>query len=354
MDVLEQLRGVVKEYEGGPVAVDGASLDVREGETLAIVGPNGAGKTTLLRIMAMLDEPSSGDVFYRGIRVTSKNRKTLRKKITMIFQRTTIFDATVHENVAYGLKVRGYPREVIEEKVSDALELLDMWGHSERQAKNLSGGEQQGVALARALVLDPELLLLDEPMLNLDPPHVVRVENLVKEIKGNVTMVHATHDLSRAVRLADRVAIMNNGAIVQVGTADDVFSRPKNDFVARFVGFENVFRGKIVASEGGMVRILLDNVVEIEAISDKHGSRIVGIRPEDIIVSSRRLKSSARNVFRGKIVDHVNMGALAKLVVDVDGSRFKALVTRRSFIDMGLKRGRSIYLTFKASCIHVI
>ncbi|MDI6819416.1 MAG: ATP-binding cassette domain-containing protein [Candidatus Hodarchaeaceae archaeon] len=234
MATLEELRGVVKKYDGIS-ALKGVDLDVREGEALTIVGPNGSGKTTLLRLMAFLDKPTSGEIFYKGMKIGDVNAGVLRGKVTMVFQRTALFDTTVYKNVAYGLELQGRPDGERRRRVGWALDLVGMGGHAERPAKKLSGGEQQRVALARALTLEPELLLLDEPTANLDPASVAAIEEVIKKIRGESAVVLATNNLFQAGRLSDRVAYLLDGNLIAKGTVEEVLKRPEDARIKRMM-----------------------------------------------------------------------------------------------------------------------
>lgn len=234
MAVLQKLRHITQEYDG-KIALNDVNLDVRDGEVLSIIGPNGAGKTTLLRIMALLDRPVKGDIFYKGVKVRKSNTSRLKGKITMVFQRTVLFNASVFENVAYGLKLRGYPSDEVKRKVERVLELVGMEKFSDRRAKTLSNGEQQRVVIARALALEPELLLLDEPTANLDPASTAIVENLIRKLKNNTAVVVTTHNLFQARRLPDRVACLLEGSLIDVGKTEDIFKHPKDERTRKFI-----------------------------------------------------------------------------------------------------------------------
>ncbi|MEW6222093.1 MAG: ATP-binding cassette domain-containing protein [Candidatus Hadarchaeota archaeon] len=234
MAALLKLKGVGRKYDV-KTALHKIDLDIKRGEIFSIIGPNGAGKTTLLRTMALLDNPSGGEIFYMGRKVSRANALAFRKKVTMVFQQPVMFNTTVFENVAYGLKIREVADEQVNQKVATALELVGMEGFSERRGKKLSGGEQQRVVLARALVLEPELLLLDEPTANLDPANVPLVEKIITGLKGKTTVVVATHNLFQAKRISDRVACLLEGELIDIGKTEEVFKHPKDERTKKFI-----------------------------------------------------------------------------------------------------------------------
>lgn len=234
MAVLQRLKNITQEYNG-KIALRGVNLSVRKGEVLSIIGPNGAGKTTLLRIMGLLDKPVGGEVLYRGVTVRKSNVPRLRSKITMVFQRAVLFNTTVFDNVAYGLALRSYSNDEIERRVRHALELVGMEKFSKRRAKTLSSGEQQRVVIARALALEPELLLLDEPTANLDPTNATIVEDIIRSLKNNAAVVVTTHNLFQARRLPDRVVCLLDGAMIDVGRTKDIFRYPKDERTRKFI-----------------------------------------------------------------------------------------------------------------------
>lgn len=353
MKPLLSLREIIKKY-GEITALDRVNLDVFKKDLLAIVGPNGAGKTTLLKIMAGIESPTKGKIFYKGLEISNNRLDLIRKNCTMVFQRTVVFNTSVYENVAYGLKIRGFSKNEIEMRVKEALEVVKLDGYEKRPAKKLSGGEQQRVALARALVLRPEILLLDEPTANLDPKTASMVEEVISYINREMetTVVIASHNIFQVQKIARKAALLLNGRITEVGSVKEIFLRPSLA-MADFAEFENVFVGNAEPTSEGTSIIDIGNGLKIEAAVEISGKVTILVRPEDIIVSKFPLKSSARNVLRGQIKEISDAGHVVKLKVDV-GKMFVSQVTKRSFKEMELNVGSAVFLTFKASSVHVI
>jgi tungstate transport system ATP-binding protein len=353
MKPLIELKYVTKSY-GDITALNDVSLRVRRGEIFTIAGPNGSGKTTLLKIMASIDTPTDGEVHFDGVRVSDSNRSQIRTKCTLVFQKTALFNTTVYKNIAYGLKLRKFPKKEIDEKVENVLDLVKLNGYEKRLAKKLSGGEQQRVSLARALALNAELLLLDEPTANLDPKNVSIIEETISRVNNefNTTIVMATHNLFQAETITKRAALILGGKIVQVGTAQEIFRVPSKH-LASFARLENVFSGTSRILKEGTSLIDVGNGVEIETALKKSGNVTVFVRPEDIIISKKPISSSARNVFKGKIVEISDLESVAKLKIDA-GKQFIVQITKRSFNDMQLNIHSQVFLAFKASSVHTI
>jgi len=353
MKSLIILKDITKCY-GEITALSGVSLEVMEKEIFTILGPNGSGKTTMLRVMASIDDPTSGEVFFDGEKINNSNKRQARKKSTMVFQRITLFNTTVYKNVAYGLKLRGYSEKQTERKVKEALSLARLAGYEKRLAKKLSGGEQQRVALARALALNTKLLLLDEPTANLDPKNVSIIEETISRVNRefNTTIVMATHNLFQAETLTNRVALLLGGKIAQIGRPHEILRGPSIN-LASFARLENVFSGNSKILPEGTSVIEVYEGIEIEAAVKKSGKVTVFVRPEDIILSKKIMPSSARNCFKGKIVEISDLGSVVKLKVDA-GKEFIVQITKRSFVEMQLNVGSEIFLTFKASSVNVV
>ena len=330
------------------------NLEVKNKEYLVILGPTGAGKTLLLEMIVGFHSPDSGEIWINGENVTDSPPE--KRKVGFVYQDYMLFPhMTVRENVEFGLKMHGIPPVERKKAANDVLELTGLMRLRDRFPNTLSGGEQQKTALARALIIKPKVLLLDEPLSALDVSTQKRLRGELKRLHEElrITTVHVTHDQVEAFVLADRLAVMRDGAIVQTGSPEEVFHKPRDDYVARFVGFENLFDGEVVENQKNVAKIDIGGVI-IEAVTEKVGKCVVGVRPDDIIVSKRLFKSSVRNTLKGAITDFVDMDAFASLIVSVGNSSFAALITKRSFLEMRLKKGSEVYLSFKASAVHVI
>jgi len=353
---LIEVQGLCKEYSGKQVLKD-INFRVPGGEIFVLVGPNGAGKTTLLRILDLLEDATSGKILFEGTSINNllaKDKVALRRRISMVFQQTVLFNMSVFDNLAYGLKVRGENGKGIEQKVSVALELVQLRSFEQKNALALSGGEAQRVALAQALVTEPELLLLDEPTANLDPRNVSIVEEALSRAnrERKTTIVMATHNMFQAENLAHRVAALNEGRIERIGTFQEIFGRPSK-FLVDFARLENVFSGVSKVTGEGTSLVDVGDGVQIETAFEKTGNTTVFVRPEDIILSLNPIVSSARNSFEGRIVEISDLGAIVRLKVKA-GRDFTVQITKRSFNDMQLNIDSKVFLAFKASSIQTV
>ena len=334
------------------------NLCVDKGEVFAMIGPTGAGKTTLLRLIDLIDVPTSGKIYFDGVDTAESARMRLevRRRMAFVLQKPVVFNMSVYDNIAYGLKWRGVRKSRLREKVNSVLEVVGLSADKNRNARILSGGEAQRVAIGRAIAIEPEVLLLDEPTANLDPVSASRIEELITSIiqRYATTIIMATHDMSQGQRLADRIGVLINGELLQTGSSRDVFTSPRNREVAEFVGVENIIDGVIVSSEDKVATIDIGGRF-IEAISDYAvGEEVCAcVRPEDITLVTSKVSSSARNSFTGEITRVVAVGPLARVEIDC-GFPLIALVTKRSAEELGLKKGKQVFATFKATGVHII
>jgi molybdopterin-binding protein len=287
--------------------------------------------------------------------IADSEQNILRQNATMVFQKSVFFDTTVYNNIAYGLKLKeDISKEEISNKVGEALALVRLEGFERRRAKKLSGGEQQRVSLARALVLDRELLLLDEPTVNIDPKNVSIIEETIQRVnrEKNTTIVLATHNMFQAEAISQNVVLILEGTVKQTGTKQEIFGK-SNKYLTSFARLENVFSGMSEISEDGTSIIHVDKNLSIEASFNRSGKISVHVRPEDILVSTKQLQSSARNVFKGRIIAIKDVGSIARLTVDAV-KKFSVQITKKSLTEMNLNVGSEVYLTFKASTVHQI
>lgn len=343
---------------GGVQVLDVPHVVVHEGEVLSLIGPNGAGKTTLLQALCYLLRPRRGALAFRGQLVNAElSVLQYRRKVAMVFQEPLLFDTTVFDNVAAGLRMRGVARGRIAEIVAEQLDRFGISQLSGRSARKLSGGEAQRTSLARAFAVGPEILFLDEPFAALDPP---TREGLIEDLsavlrKTETVAVFATHERLEAMRLADRVAILDAGRIVQIGSPADVMNSPTNEFVASFVGVETILPARVVEQNGGsFIATVSDARVEAVGAASPGEAVLLCIRPENVVLSLRPAdQASARNVFPGRVIRVLPMGAFYKVVVDC-GFPVVSYVTARSVEGLSLREGTAVTASFKATAVHVI
>ncbi len=358
-----EVKDLAHMYDGEKV-VEVERLSIRRGNTLALIGPNGSGKSTLLRLIGLLERPTSGRIIIGGADPWQTGRVLhCRRKMAAVFQEPLLFSGSVFDNVAYGLKLRRLGKAEIARRVKRALETVGISHLAERPPNKISGGEAQRASLARALAIEPEILLLDEPFASLDPP---TSESLLEDFQSilrdaRITTVFVTHSREEALALGDEIAVMVSGSIKQMGSPRDVFEKPASPDVADIVGADNRLHGRITGSSDGLVTIKVDGG-EIEAISDAStGEEVLAcVRPEDVILfmdgselAEEVLRSSARNRFRGRVISVTNFGPLSRVSIE---ARFKltALVTKRSAEEMKLTPGAPVIAAFKATGVHVM
>ena len=335
----------------GDFSLNGVDLEIGDGEYFIVLGPTGAGKTILLETIAGIYAPASGTIALGDRDITRTDPKD--RGIGMVYQDYMLFPhLTVEKNIGFGLRQQKAEPDRIKTLVSEVADMLGIGHLLDRTPGTLSGGEQQRVAIARALILRPRILLLDEPLSALD---AVTRDRLRKELKAihramGMTVVHITHHFEDIFALADRVAVMQDGKIIQAGTPDEVFRRPATGFVAAFTGMENIFSG-VSRVRGGEASIDI-GAITLKTITAAEGDVCAGIRPEEVIVSREAFESSAVNAFAGTVVEIRENGIFTRVVVDA-GVPFVAVLTRQSMARLGLVPGGPAHVTFKASAVHV-
>lgn len=346
-----EVKELTKEFSG-LIVLDKISFKVRRGDLFVILGPSGSGKTTLLRILGLLESPTSGFVLFDGELVDfKKDNLQLRRKIGFVFQQPILFNMSVFDNVAYPLKIRGFSKTDIRERVKEVLELLKISGLKDKSALSLSGGEAQRVALAQTLVYEPALLLLDEPTSNLDPRNASIIEEVLLRInkERKTTIIMATHNVFQAEKLANSIAILKMGKIERIGNFNELFEKSR---AFPFIRMENVFHGISKISPHGTSIVDIGGL-RIEAAFKKDGEVTIFIPPEDILLSLNPIISSARNSFEGKVTQIVDMGSMVKVKVNCERD-FYVQITRKSFDEMNLKVGDKVFIAFKALSVQLI
>lgn len=291
-----KLERLSKEY-GRMVAVDNVSLAIEPGHMVALLGPSGCGKTTCLRMIAGLIRPTSGDVFVNDKRMTGV--PVHRRNVGMLFQNYALFPhLTVEENIVFGLEMRGMSKADAARKVSEALSLVQLSNFGKRYPAQLSGGQQQRVALGRALVIEPAMLLLDEPLGALDKGlrESMQVELRALQRRLGLTTIMVTHDQDEALTMADKIVVMRDGKLEQVGSATEIYQRPASKFVAQFIGASNLFEGPVEQrnGSGAVIRVSPELSLQVDQLPASASDAMVSIRPEAIIVERAGQASAAQ------------------------------------------------------------
>jgi len=347
---------------GGRPLLEGVDLEIGKGEIYTVIGPSGSGKSTLLRLLDLLDAPTSGTITIDGERTDGSrdDRLRIRRRMAMVFQKPSVLNTTIEENVAAGLKFRKTPRGQIESEVRSVLDLVGLSHLTGRRAVSLSGGEMQRLAVARAIVTKPDILFLDEPTANLDPANAEMIEDLILHINKTfkTTMVLSTHDMIQGQRLAHRIGVIMGGRLVQTGDLNAIFYHPVNGAVASFVGITPIRGGIIESGDDDLVTIAV-GPVKFQAISNKPPKSKVClcIRPEDITLNlcgTGAQQSSARNCLPGTVSRMTPHGPFTRVMVDCSGVFLNALLTRKSCEEMKLENGTKIVACIKATSVHVI
>ena len=346
-----KVRNAVKKY-GDQTIISNLSLDIKEGEFFTLLGPSGCGKTTLLRMIAGFNSIEGGDFYFGDTRINDID--PAKRNIGMVFQNYAIFpNMNVEKNVAFGLKNRKLPKEEIQAKTDQFLKLMKIDEYRDRMPERLSGGQQQRVALARALAITPDVLLMDEPLCNLDAKLRVEMRTVIKEIQNSVgiTTVYVTHDQEEAMAVSDRIAVMNHGDIQQIGTPKVLYQRPANLFVATFIGHTNVLDGKLVVKDG-KAYLQLANGYEVlmNTIQDseiKEQDVKVSIRPEELVVNKDN-QEGLKAIVDDAVFLGLNTQYFAHLV---DGEKIE--IIQESQIDSMIEKGTEISLSVKTENINI-
>lgn len=332
-----QLKNVYKRL-GDIDAVDHVSLEIEKGKFFSILGPSGCGKTTTLRLIGGLEVPESGEIFIGGKLVN--NIPPYRRDCSIVFQNLALFPhMTVNENIRFGLTLKKVKEREINNRVSEMLTLMQLDGFENRRPKQLSGGQQQRVALARSIILQPEVLLLDEPLASLDRKlrDNMRVELRKIQKEVGITFIYVTHDLDEALSMSDQVAVMKFGKLLQVASPNELYENPKTRFVADFIGASNILTGKVTAKNGNDLKIETNNGLEFSAsdTGQEKGQTInFSIRPGYIKICSIGSELEVDNVFVATVVEKVYLGDITEAIISLNNSeQVKVHIRRKSQAD---------------------
>ncbi len=341
------------------VAVKPTSFEIGAGEFLAIMGPSGCGKTTTLRMLAGLEAPTAGEIRFEG-RVMN-DVKPHERDMPMVWQSLALFPfLNARENVEFGLKMRGMDATLRKKKALDWLERLGIGQFAERNVAKLSGGQRQRVALARSLVTEPKILLLDEPLSALDAHLVIRMQSVLTKLQKElgITFVYVTHSQSEAFAMADRVIIMAQGEIAQIGKAKDIYRSPSNKFVAEFVGRNNIFEGKVKAKAKTSVsvetKLGVFNVPAASAPLANAGDPLSFVVAADLVQLSLE-KPAADNVVACQLISEQFMGTTVTLFLEAtEGSEIKVQIGQRELETLDLAHGGMVYASWPSTRAHVL
>ena len=345
------IRDAVKKY-GDNVVIPDLNLEIKEGEFFTLLGPSGCGKTTLLRMIAGFNSIEGGDFFFNEKRINDLD--PAKRNIGMVFQNYAIFPhLTVRSNVEFGLKNKKFPKEKIRAQAEKFMKLMQIDQFADRMPERLSGGQQQRVALARALCIEPDVLLMDEPLSNLDAKLRVEMRTVIKNIQHSVgiTCVYVTHDQEEAMAVSDRIAVMNAGVIQHVGEPKNIYQRPANLFVSTFIGRSNVIKGRLIAEDG---RTFIETAggyrAEFLNIREEHRKTqdvLLSVRPEEFLLDRK-----AREGISAKVDDSVFLGLNTHYFVHL-ASGEEVEIIQESSIDKIIEPGTEIKLTLNTEKVNV-
>lgn len=353
MSVNIRIQNAVKKY-GDNVVIPDLSLDIKEGEFFTLLGPSGCGKTTLLRMIAGFNSIEGGDFYFGDRRINDLDPS--KRNIGMVFQNYAIFpNMTVEKNVEFGLKNRNVSKEERVGEVKKFLKLMQIEDYAERMPEKLSGGQQQRVALARALVIKPDVLLMDEPLSNLDAKLRIEMRTAIKQLQNSIgiTTVYVTHDQEEAMAVSDRIAVFNHGVIQQIGTPKALYQRPANLFVANFIGHSNELEGSLTKENGQMVISVCDDYsFVLNNVKEEHCQEGVlpvklAVRPEEWIIQEETEPGIA-----GTIIDSIFLGLNTHYLIQLSNGK-EVEAVKESEIDSILPKGKNVKLQIKSHKVNV-
>ena len=351
MSVNIKIENAVKRY-GDNTIIHGLDLSVKEGEFFTLLGPSGCGKTTLLRMIAGFNSIEGGDFYFNQTRINDLNPSL--RNIGMVFQNYAIFPhMTVRKNVEFGLRNKKFPREQIAQQAERFLKLMQIDSLADRMPDKLSGGQQQRVALARALVIQPDVLLMDEPLSNLDAKLRVEMRSVIKQIQHSVgiTTIYVTHDQEEAMAVSDRIAVMDGGVIQHIGTPKDIYQRPANLFVSTFIGRSNILKGRLKAQNGKALLKIDRYETELSTLADtqlQDRDVLVSVRPEEFLLS----QEEGDDLLTATVDDAVFLGLNTHYQVSLDDGT-KAEIIQESTIGSTIRPGSKVSMRLNIDKINI-
>ena len=345
-EISLEIKEIKKSFTEEEAVLDNISLKISKGEFITLLGSSGCGKTTTLRIIAGLEQPDAGSVWLDGREVTGLEPN--QRNVNTVFQNYALFPhMNVAENIGYGLKLKKVPKSEIRKKVSQMLELVQLEGYEKRKPSELSGGQKQRVAIARALVNNPEVLLLDEPLgaLDLQLRRAMQIELKHLQKKLGITFIYITHDQEEAINMSDRIAVMKDGRIEQIGTPDEIYNHPKTSYVATFVGNANILKGTAQETEADILKVSLAGSI-VSAVAE--GKKIAPGTPVTLAVRSENMifDETCQSGMEAVVVEKSFAGGLLRVVLKLaDGTE---VVANRHGIDAGVQPGQKVTCHFDA------
>ena len=353
-----KFENVDKSYDGKVLVVKNLQLDIAEGEFITMLGPSGSGKTTCLMMLAGFETPTNGEIYLGGKAISSIPPH--KRGIGMVFQNYALFPhMSVAENLSFPLEVRKLDKTTREEKVNRALDMVEMGDFKGRRPAQLSGGQQQRIALARALVFEPELVLMDEPLGALDKQLREKMQFEITALahRLGITVVYVTHDQTEALTMSDRVAVFNDGRIQQLATPDQLYEEPENSFVAQFIGENNTLNGTVAKLKNETATVKLDSgeVIDCKPVNvSTVGERTqVSIRPERVELNKKRLPPGSHTL-TAEVLEFIYMGDVFRTRLRVAGSDDFIVKTRNSSDQVRLKPGEKIEIGWSPSCCRAL
>jgi spermidine/putrescine ABC transporter ATP-binding subunit len=351
MKIDVELKNVTKKF-GDTIAVYNVSFKIEKGEFFSLLGPSGCGKTTTLRIISGFEKPTEGEVYIGGELMTDV--PPFKRPTNLVFQHLALFPhLNIYDNIAFGLKIKKVPNDEIQQKVKEMLKLVRLSGYEKRKIKQLSGGEQQRVAIVRALVNEPTVLLLDEPLgpldLRLREEMVVELKRIQREV--GTTFIYVTHDQGESLTMSDRIAVMKNGKALQIGTPMEIYERPKFGFVADFIGRSNLFEGSY-ADDGTEVDGLGRIIVEPGSQVPDKSTVLVCVKPEKIFIG-RTLKG-LDNMFDGEVKETYYQGEVITYRVLLENNSLITVVALSSDVKDIIKSGEKVKVGWDKEDVRVI